>query len=322
MEQIYQRVTNLFAARISELFESEDTLKAKFLEILPALEFSRTDHWGSVIWKVFRDCWMEVGPEVKGEPTGYDRNVVLKKLHGHRLLDYNIFTQVLLNLQSYVGMGYQARDAEDDIKKLEGEWKDSKHSPLEPGAKMVRASHAAHLTTEDDKFNHDLSTLKSLKIIAGFTPQLSFRVSPRGQTPVFSDSNNISMLGIGSDNYLKVMPSLKAWYIHWVPGSAPMMVKHDSTRPEDLLADEIAYPFHSKSGGEILNQVLFSRKVAFEVFSEHDIVHETCIIIPRMSSVLVVSDEQGAAVRAAFWRMHKQFWMLELAEGKRYVENQ
>ncbi len=317
-DKIYQRVANNFAAGISSLFETEDTLKAKFHEMFPGLEFSRTDHWGGIVYKVFRDSWLAAGPEVKGEPTGFDRNVVLTKLHGHRLLDYNLFTQVMLNLQSYTGMGYRAQDAENDLKKLEEGWKSSNRSPFTPGARMVKASHTTN--AEDLRFNRDLSTLKSLKIIAAFTPQLSFRVSPKGSTPTLVDSNNISNLGIGSDSYLRVMPGLKAWYIHWTPGTGPTMARLfiiGNMNEGAYEVEGIPYPFHSKSGGEILNQVLFSRKVAFDVFYEHDIVNETCIIIPRMSSVLVVSDEQGAGVKAAFYRLRAQCPVLELAEGTR-----
>lgn len=327
-DRLYQRVANNFAATISSLFDSEDTLKAKFSELFPGLEFSRTDHWGGIIYKVFRDCWMEMGPEVKGEPTGYDRNVVLTKLHGHRLLDYNLFTQVMLNLQSYTGMAYQAQDAEEDIKKLEEEWKGKEKSPFSAGARMVKLSHTT--TDEDIKFNHDLSTLKSLKIIASFTPQLSFRVSPKGSTPTLVDANNVSNLGVGSDKYLRVMPSLKAWYIHWQPGASPTMVKPVGAtgvtgqpgkpgKPEDIVFHEtdFLYFFHSKSGGEILNQVLFSRRIAFEVFPEYDHTTQTCIILPRMSSVLVVADEEGVGVKAAFYRLRSKFPILELAEGTR-----
>jgi hypothetical protein len=321
-DHIYQRVANYFAAVVSNLFSSEDMLKAQFKELFPGLEFSRTNHWGSIIYLLLRDCWMTAGPEVKGEPTGYDRNVVLTKLHGHRLLDYNLFTQVLVNLQSYVGMEYRARDAEDDLKKLEEEWKEQKRNPFAPGAKMIKNP----VQPDEWGYNIALSTIKSLKIIASFTPQLSFRVSPKGSTPVLVDSNNISNLGVGSDRYLRVMPSLRAWYIHWVPGSGPRMAEWEAevgvlnSTTGMFRADGIPYPFQSKSGGEVLNQVLFSRKVAFNIFPEYDIKEQTCIIVPRMSSVLVVADEQGLGVKAAFYRMRSEWPMLELSEGTRQAD--
>ncbi len=223
----------------------------------------------------------------------------------------------MLNLQDYTGMAYQAEDAKKDIEKLEKEWYGNKRSIFAPDAKMVRASHAAHLTIEDEKFNHDLSTVKSLKTIAAFNPQLSFRVSPKGSTPTLVDSNNISNLGFGADYYLKVMPGLKVWYIHWVPGSGPQMVLRDNSDPPLWHSPDIPYPFRSKSGGDILNQVLFSRKVAFEVFQEHDLLTQTCIIVPRMSSVLVVTDEDGAGIKAAFYRLRTQCPMVEITEGAR-----
>ena len=172
--------------------------------MFPSLPFDRTDHWGGLLWRVFRDCWLEAGPEVRGEPTGHDRNCVLKALAP--LLDYSLFTQAMLNLQGYAGMAYQARDAEADIKRLQDEWpKDSKLRPFEPKARMAKEAS----TEEEKRYNLVLSTLRSLKTIAGFTPQISFRVSPKGSTPALADSNNVSTLGIGADKYLRVLPGLK-----------------------------------------------------------------------------------------------------------------
>jgi len=316
MDEIYQRVAELLAKRADALFESEDTLKAKFEELFPALPFDRTSHWGGIVWKVFRDCWLEAGPEVKGEPTGHDRNVVLRKLCP--LLDYSLFTQVMLNLQSYAGMAYQAKDAEADIEKLRKDWPEaSKLKPFEPKAKMVKAS-----TEEEEMYNLVLSTLRSLRIIAAFTLQVSFRVSPKGGTPALADGNNLSNLGMGADKYLRVLPGLRAFYVHWTPGTSPAMATQlmdpdASGKGTAFLAEGIPYVFHSKSGGEVLNQVLFSRKVAREIFAAHDPAVETCIILPRMSSVLVVADERGENLKKAFEALKKVYNVLELSEGAR-----
>ena len=310
MNEIYQRVAELLAKRVDALFESEDTLKAKFTELFPALPFDRTNHWGGIMYRVFRDCWLEAGPEVKGEPTGHDRNVVLRKLFP--LLDYNLFTQVMLNLQSCAGMAYQARDAEDDIKKLQESWpKEAKLQPFEPKAKMVKEA-----SSEEEKgYNLALSTLRSLKIIASFTPQISYRVSPKKTTPALTDSNNISMLGVGADKYLKVLPGLGAFYIHWVPETSPIMAIQQSDG--GFKAEGVPYLFYSKSGGEILQSVLFSRKVTSYVFSAHDITTEACILLPRISSVLVVCNERGYRLKEAFEALRQGYPMLELAEGSR-----
>ena len=313
-DEIYKRVTNLMAARVNQIFESEDSLKEEFLKRFPGISFNRTDHWGSILYVLLRDCWLEAGPEVKAEPTGYDRNVILKRITP--LLDYNLFTQVMLNLQSYLGMAYQALNAEKDLKTMEEGWKNASRSPFSPGSKMVKIS--ANMTTEDEKFNHDLSTIRSLKIIANFTPNLSWRVSPKGSTPALVDSNNVSSLGIGADRYLKVMPGLRASYVFWEPGSGPTMATIPPASSDHITfqAEGIPYPFRSKSGGEILNQVLFSRRLAFNIFCAHDVTQETCIIIPRMSSILVVHDDNSYNLRHAI-EPYLDGGVIQLAEGSR-----
>lgn len=323
MQEIYQRVADTFAARINEVFLSEETLAAEFKKSFEHLEFSRTDHGSTLLNKMFRDCWKTSGPEAAVEPTGYDKLAVLRCLY--HLLDYNLFTQVLLNLQSYTGMAYLTKDAEDEIEKLKSSWpKDAKLNPFEPKAKMVKNA----ATDEEKTHNNILSTLKSLKIISQFTPQVSFRVSPIGSTPAFADSRNISMIGAGGDKYLRTLPNLKPFYIHWAPGSTPDITQYVITvdaqyktvpdpRGTQITAAGIPYPFFSKSGGDILTDVLFTRKIMAEVFAAHDITAEMCIMIPRMNSVLIVTDQNGLHLKKAFENLKARFPMLELAEGAR-----
>jgi hypothetical protein len=330
MEELYHRVAQAFANRIQEVFMSEETMEAEFKKSFEHLEFNRTDHGSTMLYKMFRDCWYAVGPEIKSEPTGYDRLFVCRKLY--HLLDYNLFTQVLLNLQSYTGMVYLTEDAAKEMEKLQAEWpKDAKLNPFEPKVKMVKNA----ATDEEKKYNNILSTIKSLKIIAQFTPQVSFRITPIGSTPAFADSRNISMIGIGGDKYLRTLPDLKPFYIHWAPGSSPQIVMYNAEiidslvlgapsphppsdpRGAKLTAPGIPYAFFSKSGGEILNEALFARKVMAEVFAAHDITAETCIMIPRMNSVLVVTGQHGVHLKRAFESLKQQYPMLELAEGTR-----
>jgi hypothetical protein len=310
MNEVYQRVADTFSARIHEVFLSEDSMRAEFSKIFTHLEFDRTNHGSTLLHKLFRDCWYAVGPEIKAEPTNYDRISVCHKLYP--LLDYNLFTQVLLNLQSYTGMVYMAGDAEKEIERMKDEWpKEAKLSPFEPKARMVKKAS----TDEEKKHNNVLSALKSLKVISQFTPQVSFRLTPIGSTPAFADSRNISMIGIGGDKYLHTAQGLSAYYIHWAPGSSPIMAEQQSDG--GLKAEGIPYSFYSKSGGEILQEVLFARKIMAEVFASHDTTVETCIMVPRMSSVLVVTGQQGTHLKRAFEALKQQYPILELSEGGR-----
>ena len=346
MQEIYQRVAELFTAKINAVFESEASLEAEFKQFfaLPAVEadpeehfksvaaqlqqtpsgveFSRTDHWSGIIWGILEDAWLEAGPEVKSMPTGYDKLMVLKL--AHPLLDYNIFTQVLLNLQGYTGMKYAVGDAQKELAGIKGSWKHPKLDPFAPKAKKIKEAK----TTDEQKFNNLISQVRAVNLIAQFDGQVSFRVSPKGSTPAFADSRNLSMIGVGGDKYLRVFPNLKPFYIAWQPGQTPQVAHPmmtagqaaDGTVGTMLHADGISYSFVSRSGGDILNEVLFSRKIMYEVFRDFDITKETCIMIPRMNSVLVVTAVDGDHIKKTFERLKAVYPVLELYEGARIKE--
>lgn len=333
MQEIYQRVAELFAKRIDEVFTSEDTLKAQFARVfvpqpdgdgnlVSPIEFSRTDHWNGILYKLMEECWLEAGPEVKSVPTGYDKLMILKLLHP--LLDYNLFTQVCLNLQGYTGMTYRVIDAQSELGRIKQGWKHPKLNPFAPKAKKIKDAK----DKDEIKFNNLIGRVRAVNLIAQFDGQSSFRVSPKGSTPAFADSRNLSMIGVGGDQYLKTLPNLKPFYISWQPGTTPKIAEVVGAQgsPEGtvtaLAAEGIAYTFLSKSGGDVLNETLFSRKIMYEVFRDFDITTETCIMIPRMNSVLVVTQTDGKHIKETFERLKAQYPVLELNEGVRYKETE
>jgi hypothetical protein len=346
VQEIYQRVAENFAARINSVFESEASLQAEFKRFFAVpefqfkpeeqfksvaaemkktptgVEFSRTDYWAGIIWKILTAAWLEAGPEVKSDPTGYDKLQILKL--AHPLLDYNLFTQVLLNLQGYTGMQYAVGDAQKELTGLKENWKHPKLDPFAPKAKKIKEAK----TTDEQKFNNLISRVRAVNLIAQFDGQVSFRVSPMGSTPAFADSRNLSMIGVGGDKYLRTFPHLKPFYIAWQPGQTPQVAHPmmtagqaaDGTVGTMLHADGISYSFVSRSGGDILNEVLFSRKIMYEVFRDFDITKETCIMIPRMNSVLVVTAADGGHIKETFERLKAVYPVLELYEGARIKE--
>ncbi len=340
MQEIYQRVAELFTTKINSVFESEASLEAEFkrfftrnipevdteghfksvadqFKAIPGgMEFSRTDYWAGIIWKILEEAWLEVGPEIKSAPTGYDKLTILKLTHP--LLDYNLFTQVLLNLQGYTGMRYAVGDAQLELAGLKESWKHPKLDPFAPKAKKIKEAK----TTDEQKFNNLISRVRAVNLIAQFDGQVSFRVSPRSTTPAFADSRNLSMIGVGGDKYLRTFPNLKPFYISWQPGTTPRIVVVTGTSPEGtvLETEGIPYSFVSKSGGDVLNEVLFSRKVMYEIFRDFDITKETCIMIPRMNSVLIVTAVDGEHIKKTFERLKMVYPVLELYEGARIKE--
>src|SRR5271168_3040720 len=219
MTEMYQAAAQLFADKVNALFESEATLEAEFKRLYSGLPFDRTEHWAGIIYGLLRDAWYEKGPAVKCEPTGMDRLQIMK--YAQPLLDYNLFTQVLLNLQLYTGMHYMTGDAQKELDRIKTDWpKNFTLNPFAPKAKMLKQAEA--ITDEQKRYNETISTIRALNIITQFTPQISFRVAPKGSTPAFADSRNISMIGMGGDKYLKTIATLKTYYITWdlVPSMA------------------------------------------------------------------------------------------------------
>jgi hypothetical protein len=315
----YGDTAKLVAERINTLFSSEETMRAMWKILYNDFPFDRTEHWGHIIETILNESWYEKGPLIKMNPTPEDKLKIIRALHP--LLDYNLFTQVLLNLQGYTGMFYMTGDAQKEIDRLKDEWKkrNAKLDPFAPKVKMIKQAEA--VTDEQKDYNAVLSTLRALRIITQFTPQISFRVSPKGSTPAFADSRNISMIGMGGDKYLKTLPTLKTFYITW--DSVPQMALPTRTELIDgkpgivFFAPDIPYEFKSRSGGEILQEVLFARRLMYEVFKGVNTTKEVCIMIPRINSLLLVADVAGESIRSTFELLKQRYPMIQLVEGQR-----
>lgn len=314
MREMYRRAAEAYAKRIHEVFESETKLKELFHSYFPGLEFSRTDHWASLLRMELNKIWLVYGPPVKSNPTQFDVLEILWELQNY--LDYNLFSQVLLNMQSWVGWGYSVPDAKKELETLQKKYGAKEgRSPFVKGAKMVQI-----LTPEDNEHNLDLSSVKALKIISDFSPMNSFRVSPKGGTPALADSRNLSLLGMGSDRYVCTLLDLKTYYVTWEQHGAPRMIE-ETTTPGTFMTKGIDYPFVSKSGGETLNEVLFARLIATYFY-------KACrpqIVLPRLNSVVIVAYD-AANVHLAFLQLteNERFQglnpVLEFHEGTRFKE--
>jgi hypothetical protein len=279
MQEVYQRVAKAFAEEILKMFVSEESLEKAFHRIFSVLPFSRTDHWGAVLGRKLTDVWFEKGPEVRSVQTPYDQEQILDHLYG--LLDYNLYTQVLMNLQKYLGFAYNTAEAKKQLDSLEAFYKDKEKSPFVSKATMVK-----NATRFDDlRYNNDLSALKALRMIEKFGMANSWRVSPTGSTPAFADSLNVSMIGAGGDKYLVTIPGTRVYFISWPATPGIIIPQEDGS----FKTPGIDYSFISKSGGEILNEVLFSRWVTSHVYGAVRTANVK-VLIPRMKSVQIVTD--------------------------------
>lgn len=304
------RVALAFAARVDDIFTSEATLQAAHEKYFQATPFDRTQHWDTILRKELAEDWKEFGPDVKSSMTEWDQRMIL--WHLSQVLDYNLFTQVMLNLQPGVLVPYSTTTQCADLEALKKKYEGKTPSIFDAKAKMVKSAS----TQGDMQFNMDLSTLKALKIASTITSFRSFRVSPKGSTPALADSENLSTMGIGGDKYLNVPPGYKAWYVVW--DFAPNLLldagKGPNGFPQFHALGNIQYPFESKSGGEMLNGVLFSRFITARLFSELALDF-TVTFIPRLTSVLMVTDAPVERVQVALCRRQSITFFIYLLIG-------
>jgi hypothetical protein len=281
IQAIYNRVADWFANWVETTFETEDSLKAVWEEHHRTQPFDRTSNWNRVLFNELTKIWKTQGTGVEGATlTGFDRNEILKALADR--LDYNLFTQVLMNLQDFGSLQYACSEAEVVTELLKEKWEGRKPSIFDAKPKMFKEA-------KDDteaEYNRDLSTLKAMRIIAGYTPNISYRVSPKGSTPALTDSANLSMLGIGGDPYLVRPRGREAFYLTWT--TTPNLLRQEG-EDSAWVTPRIHYPFYSKSGGDILNSVLWTRQITHELYQ---LLKGDCFVLPRMSSVLVLADPE------------------------------
>jgi hypothetical protein len=286
----YESLASAFAYRVMEVFATEDSMKEYYGKQLgEASPFDRTHFWNAVIPLLFEETWKMFGPAGASSSTLYDKQQVASRLQ--RCLDYSLFTQVLLNLYPQQFYGYDALLAGQLRARIQEKYKDSSVDPLAP--KAVKIKNAKN--SFEVEYNTDLSALKAASVIEKLTATVSYRVSPMGTTPAFADSANLSMLGQGADQFLRVAPGYKVGYATWAqsatmikPNVRPSMTRDMAT----FQAENIDYPFSSKSGGQTLNDCLFSRYVAHHVWENYELELRPFItVLPRMNSVMVVAKD-------------------------------
>lgn len=285
--RIHDKTAQNFAPRINEIFSSEQSLEQCFKKHFHALPFDRTDHWAGILLSELTEVWKQtIG--VNASPTKHDLTAILHGLVQH--LDFNLYTQVAMNLQS-IGFGwfYRVNHAKQELDTLQKKWSsrtDAAGKAFSPFAEKARKIGEPR-TDPEREYNSDLSAVRALRIISDFSPHVSFRVSPKGSTPAFADSRNISMIGQGGDRYLTLTEGLGVWYIVW--GMPDLITQYDAGI-NGFSVSGIPYVFHSKSGGEVLNEVLFSRKIAYAVYGTFVNVFVPLFVLPRMNSVMVITE--------------------------------
>ena len=281
-EKMYNRVAREFTNVVRPYFTTEETLTALWKETFIALPFDRTKRWNIVLKKLLTRVWLEHGPEVKGSMTLFDIIAVMRDLPYY--MDYNLLTQVLPNLQPRIT--YAVGDAKGTRESLTAKWEERKRSIVGPKIKMAKV-----VTAEDAEYNHDLSTLRALDtILAAGTDSPSFRVSPLGTTPALVDSLNYSSMGPGSDRFLQVPEGYRALTVTWATAQNMLNPLHPNMNPGSIATFyvfDLIEHYRSKSGGDILNDVMFTRYLTAKLIK----VLEPIMVLPRLNSVMVIVPE-------------------------------
>lgn len=284
VESLYNAVAQDYAGELHKIFANEETLQEAHKKYVHA-EGDRTNgKWNVVFSSMLREAWVRA-IVVHSTPTGSEASEILKRLAA--LLDYNLCSQVYLNMQQWQGVRYAAADAVYDQQELLKKWSGKSPNPFEPKAKMYKIA----ASPAEVEYNRDLSQIKALRTISLFDgDSLRFRVSPIGTTPALADSNNLSTLGIGGDRYLRVPDGLNVYYVCWEQ-APPMASPSLAGTANTFVAEGIPYTFESKSGGDILNQVLYARYLMMRAV-EHFSPWGYLLVLPRMTSLMIVTSNE------------------------------
>lgn len=309
-DEMYGRVADAYAAWVEEAFTSEDTLRKAWKEKYVLLPFDRTVHWGFILSNKLNEVWKKHGPVVLSNCTLMDQACILYALATR--LDYNLFTQVMLNLQPKGIITYRTQDADRDLASLQEEWKDITPNPFDAKAKMLRVAGDA----ASEKYDHALSKIKALRIIAKSASGMkaNFRVSPKGSTPALVDSENLSSLGTGADEYLCIPPGYSAYYFTWdIPAPAIM------PDGNQFSAEGIAYKFASKSGGDILYASLYSRHIMHSVYMEMGPIKPPLVqaFLPRLNSILLMTNQASGEMKPVLDAIQKKYPGVKVHYGVR-----
>lgn len=266
-------ILDRFCLTIEKVMETEEMMITYWKSKFP-IEFNRTDHARQFIWTIFSDIHYDVKKE---RPTSYDGVVLAKRLH--TILDYNLASQCILNLQ-------QPPQFMFDLDRLRKEILDISEKVVAAGGPdpKVKGKLMKDETPWTSLYNTAVNLVAIEKIASQFSNNVSWRLSARNQTPAMADSQNMSMLRQEAEVYMKLhQPHHKIKVVTWPSEfSVPMEFNNDGSISVSGFSN-----FVSKSGGDILGRSLFSRKLATFMYSQPEVIN----VFPRLNSVTVIAND-------------------------------
>ena len=297
----YKLVAEVFLEGLHEAFASEEAM-TRMAEALDLKMFDRTASSRIFLKRLLDHAEATAIPE--GRPGKMSENrwdcsqVVAAMMEMEE--DFSLLMQVIPNLFALpFDLKTPSKSEVESLAKTVADL--GGPDPLAPKAKKI-----ARDATNDKwvaSYNKLLAIHKNYKGLTDYSPAApspgtSFRLSPKGSTPAFADTEGLTGHSPTLDDYLlSPLPSYRILYLSWAPDVAAANAVSNREDKDDGAYFWGVGPFVSRSGGDMLLHAVYSRKVAHRAWK---IIHQLgsdktrsgLYVMPRLfSTTILVADE-------------------------------
>ena len=297
---VYERCATHFYDLLLRTWASEEALAQVFELCHRGPTFDRTVHGKLVVLRLFNESWRHAHDGNAPVDVLADRVETLRALLPLVKGNFNLFTQVSMNLLDfYLEINQDALAKTYNAVALEFANRNDVPNPFSGQKSKVKVSSATHPAETVKRYAYATSLIKAKNLLTTFNQgAVSFRITPNGRTPAITDSEGFCNLPAAGDVYYHPHPhwglGLQMGFLSWGPG-------YEAT-PSDVLPDgTIVFPalpedwrsYKSESGGNMLQQVMTSRATAFQVWEAWARTQDRSIaIIPRVNSVQIFGTKE------------------------------
>lgn len=303
MSTPYARAAAALHASLLTTWASEEAMTEVFNQCNRGPKFDRTTHGRAVVHKLFGDAWSAAYEGAAPKPVYSDRVKVLAELIPLVGKDFNLLTQVAPNMMDF-HFDVDRAGINSEVEKLKKEFASRTDVPnpfadKKPKGGVTASTHPADVVRQ---YAYAVSVIKAASILteADF-PNMSYRITPFGKTPAFSDSVNFGQLPVVGDAYYRPsilwMPEkrMRMMFITWGAAEGdpcPSEINEDGSM-SFLDLPEGYRTFKSESGGSMLQQAISSRKGAGILWQAWLRLGapEGVVIVPRLNSIKVIGPE-------------------------------
>lgn len=298
----HQLVAEHLADTVMSAWASEADMTAVFDRCHRGPKFDRTAHGRAIVEKLFIEAWEEEFLTLV--PNVWDRRTVVCHLVRALGGDYNLISQVAPNLLP-VPLRVRHQELAAIASKTEASFEGRTDVPnpfkvARPKLKVTAATHSPEVVAE---YAHATGIAKAASILANNDfSNLSFRVSPLGKTPAFSDSMAYGQLPVAGDPFVEILPAYQQeGYASLFSSWGPEDITLDLASQEDGSIIVPSLPdghnrFVSESGGAMLGQALVSRSIAGAVLRYWAIQDSDkapfITVISRLNSMQVIGPRE------------------------------